>query len=198
MDNLLACLAGNQTPPSPGSIPEGRSDYLVTPISGMGGAIGLNIERLVAYEGSLEASGLYLKENDPNIQRTVVQVDRPNLIAKIRIFDVYDVDPQPRQAPEGGWIKLILNRHPFTVQTGSWMSREEILGALEHQIATAGTVESSPPYIVVTSVLGQPPTRIEFISYDHGIIQSEIRLDRIPPVITPGGEITDLGGIEEQ
>jgi hypothetical protein len=152
--------------------PNDRSDFTVNLIGTP--PIGLSIIR----NDGAEPEKLLFRENDANIQWTTVQVDRPNLVARIG---------EVAERPQGGAISLWLDpRHPgdlITVTTTPSMTAEAVNRALLGAIQMRGfTARRSGGFFVVGASGAFTDAGIRYVSFrstDAGIRKSDLQL--IPP-----------------
>ena len=199
LDELFECLAdgiehppGNPCPPGPAappttlgdggppvnlelnppgpddcSDPNDRSDFRVTRLPWP--EYGIRILRL---DGS-EIDRLYFWENDRSIQRTVVEVVRPGLAARIGMFV-----EQPSRP--GGLVTVTLDGIPVVVDTSRFRKASELTQELLLQLRRAGfdarVLDDRYLVVVTDMVTGLGITRLEFESGDPAIRSSDLAL----------------------
>lgn len=175
-------LEQNPNPTSQTYCPFTREDYKVSWLPAP--RIGIQILRL----DNTEVDSLFLRENDPSIQWTKLEVLRAGLVAKIG---------EIQEHPSSGFISVTLNNRPIVVQTAG-LDPAGANAALVAQIRNNGfVVTHEPPYIVVwfDRSAGLTLTQVGFRSMDPLITRSELRLE--PPgsdapllenlIVLPGG-----------
>lgn len=166
----------NEDPPDPAecSDPMAREDYTVTPLGYPW--FGIRILRL---DGS-EIDRLYFWENDPSIQRTAIQVNRPGLIARLGVFVQNPSRP-------GGPVVVTLDGIPVVVDTSRFRKADELTGELLLRLRLAGFEAGTlgPDHIAVVrnTATGLGITRVEFNSGDPAIRSSDLALVPLAEVI---------------
>lgn len=164
--------------PPPTNCEHARSDYNVWFLPGP--QVGIQIHRL---DGG-EVNSLFLRENDPNITYTAIEVDRPGMIARIGRFE---------GAPTGrNRVSVWVNDREIDVDTRERSSGDDVTRDLAARLPLYGfSVILEPAYIVITGdhEAGTGITKIRLVSTDSGMVKSEIRID--PPgsmALAPVGE----------
>lgn len=158
-----------QNPPQQTYCPYARQDYWVSWLPAP--RIGIQILRT---DGS-EVDSLFLRENDPNIQWTTLQVQRPGMVARIG---------EIQEAPSGGIISVRLNDRlpPIDVETTGMQAADVNSGLVGSIMFRGFRVRHESPYIVVSfdrNNGGSSLTKVSFRSTDPQIVRSELRLE--PP-----------------
>ena len=146
--------------------PYDRSEYNVWVLMPPPNRWGIEIRRL----DNTEIRRISLRENDPGIQTTELQLDASWRVARVRLIS---------EQPTGvGMVSLTVNDTVVTVPTGSLHSPLEVNLALMNQLVPTFAVILNDGYLHIRSkhLMGTGIRRIQFRSTDPGIVSSDLSL----------------------
>ena len=118
--------------------------------------------------GDLER--LTLRENDPGIQTTRLELDTDDRVARVKAIE---------GTPTGGAVYLQVNNVQLIIQTDAFPTSVEITAEIIRQLREAGFLtEYVHPYIHIRSISAPRKgiRQIEFRSTDTGIVNSDLSL----------------------
>lgn len=141
----------------------------------------LTLNALDALGNPVEVDGLCGWEQIPEIASLALAVDKPGLVAKIRLFT---------QSPTGGLVRLRLNSLSMTVNTNG-LSVSAVNTALLDLVDNQFNAAVYGDYLVVSNELatGASLRELKLIVTDAGLVNSEIALESILTI--PGGSFCD-------